>query len=299
MEINTSTLRAINVGFSRIYQQGITRAQPQAMQLAMSVPSSHRENTYGWMKKLPRLREWIGDRLVHNLSAADYTIKNRSFELTVGVDRDDIEDDQLGIYNPMMEEMGYQAGMWPHDLIMEVINGGETLLCFDGQPFFDPDHPIELADGGTITQANLLTGLPLNAENYFEARARFRAFKGEDGRKFGVNPNLLVVPSALEQQGLEILQAERLANGGTNIARGTAELLILNELESDTDWFLADTRRPLKPLVFQQRKAPEFVSMDSPDDPNVFSRKEYQYGADSRGNAGYGLWFLMVKVKAA
>lgn len=299
MQITNSTLRAINVGFSRIYQQGITRAQPQAMRLAMTVPSSHGENTYGWMRKLPRLREWIGDRLIHNLSAADYTIKNRSFELTIGVDRDDIQDDQLGIYNPMMEELGYQAGMWPHDLIMEVINGGEVNLGFDGQPFFDTDHPIDLAEGGTVTQANLLTAMPLNAENYFEARAKFRAFKGEDGRKFGVNPNLLVVPSALEKAGLEILQAERLANGGTNIARGTAELLILDELASDTDWYLADTRRPLKPFVFQQRQAPEFVSKDNPEDDNVWSKKEFQYGADSRGNAGYGLWFLAMKVKAA
>ena len=45
------------------------------------------------------MREWIGDREIQNLSASDYTIKNKDYELTVGVDRNDIEDDTLGIYN--------------------------------------------------------------------------------------------------------------------------------------------------------------------------------------------------------
>lgn len=36
----------------------------------------------------------------------DYAIAEKPWELTIGVDRDDIETDNLGIYNPMFQEMG-------------------------------------------------------------------------------------------------------------------------------------------------------------------------------------------------
>ena len=32
---------------------------------------------YGWLGSFPRLREWIGDRVIRNLSVHDWRIKNR------------------------------------------------------------------------------------------------------------------------------------------------------------------------------------------------------------------------------
>ncbi len=61
---------------------------------------------------------------------------------------------------------------------------------------------------------------------------------------------------------------------------------------SGLPWFLLDTRKPIKPLIFQKRRAYEFVAKDDPKDDNVFERREFVYGVDSRVNAGYGLWQL-------
>jgi phage major head subunit gpT-like protein len=44
----------------------------------------------------------------------------------------------------------------------------------------------------------------------------------------------------------------------------------------------------VKPLIFQLRKDVEFVSMDKPDDTNVFMQNEFYYGVDDRFVAGYG-----------
>ena len=62
----------------------------------------------------PRLRgsyniRWIGDRVVQNLSVHDYAIKNKSFESTVGIPREAIEDDQYGAYAPLMAQLGQDA----------------------------------------------------------------------------------------------------------------------------------------------------------------------------------------------
>ena len=298
MQVTPSALQSINVGFNARFKDAYGQAEPQVAQLAMQVPSAHRANTYGWMLRIPRLREWIGDRLVQNLMAASYTLVNRPFELTVGVDRDDIEDDQIGVYNPFIDMIGQQAKLWPDDLVYEVLRAGDQTLCWDGQYFFDSDHPTALADGTVITQANLLSGMPLTVANYFEARRQFRQFVGEDGRRVRANPTHLVVPAGLEKAALEILNATMI-NNTTNVAANTAQLIVLDDLDSDADWYLADLSKPIKPFVFQLRKAPEFVMMDSPDNENVFRSKEFLYGVDSRGNAGYALWFLAMKVRAA
>lgn len=55
-------------------------------------------------------------------------------------------------------------------------------------------------------------------------------------------------------------------------------------------WYLMDTSRPLKPLIYQERKAPVFVARDGNDDEPVFMRNELQYGTDLRCNVGFGLW---------
>ncbi len=70
-----------------------------------------------------------------------YTITNKDFEVTVGVDRNDIEDDNLGVYGPLMQEMGVSAAQQPDDLTFGLLAQGATETCYDGQCFFDTDHP--------------------------------------------------------------------------------------------------------------------------------------------------------------
>ena len=62
------------------------------------------------MGKVPRLREWIGDRQIHNLAAHSWTIVNKDWEATIEVDRNDIEDDRLGLYNIQAKQAGESAG---------------------------------------------------------------------------------------------------------------------------------------------------------------------------------------------
>jgi phage major head subunit gpT-like protein len=68
---------------------------------------------------------------------------------------------------------------------------------------------------------------------------------------------------------------------------------------SGTPWFLVDATKVLKPIIFQKRRDYQFVSMDSPNDEAVFSRKEFRYGVDARVNVGFGLWQLAYASKQA
>lgn len=221
MLITAASLAALETGFRGEFNKGLTGVTPQWSKVATEVSSSRSGNTYGWAKGWPKLREWIGDRVIHRLLKQGYAIINRDFEGTVAVDRNDIDDDELGIYGPMSEQLGQAATEWPDELVYSLLPAGFTSPCYDGQNFFDTEHPV----------------------------------------------------------GDELV---------SNMQAGAGE-----------PWYLLDTRRPLKPLIWQPRKKPQFVSLTDPKSENVFMRKEYVYGVDARGNAGYAFWQQAFASKAA
>ncbi|GGB55094.1 head protein [Roseibium aquae] len=154
MDINTQTLRSAYVGFNAAFQSGLREATSMYGRIATTVPSTTRENEYGWLGKFPRFREWIGDRVINSLAKHGYSIRNRPFELTVEVDRDDFSDDNLGIYTPLFSQLGMAAGTFPDELIWPLLKAGFSTPCYDGQYFFDTDHPVLDANGEAVSVAN-------------------------------------------------------------------------------------------------------------------------------------------------
>jgi phage major head subunit gpT-like protein len=57
-------------------------------------------------------------------------------------------------------------------------------------------------------------------------------------------------------------------------------------------WFLLDTTKPVKPWIWQTRKPFVVIPKFSMTDAQVRWNKEFEWGVDGRGNAGYGLWQL-------
>lgn len=154
MIINAQNLGAIRVGFNTSYKRGLGQAPSQYKRIATVVPSSTKENKYGWLGKLPGMREWIGARHIHGLAEHDYSIANNDYELTIGVDRNDIKDDNLGVYDPMFQEMGESVGAHPDMLSFGALAAGFNTECYDGQNFFDTDHPVLDENGEVTTVAN-------------------------------------------------------------------------------------------------------------------------------------------------
>lgn len=154
MIINSAALSALRTGFSTAFKKGLGQTSSQYALVATSVTSSTKEQRYGWLGKIPNVREWIGARVVQNLSESDYSIREKKWELTIGVDRDDIETDNLGIYAPLFEEMGQSTGAKWDQLVFGLLQAGFTTNCYDGQFFFDTDHPVLDESGSLISVAN-------------------------------------------------------------------------------------------------------------------------------------------------
>jgi phage major head subunit gpT-like protein len=154
MIINSTTLRNMYVAFSAAFKSGIPNAKPEYEKFTMTTTSTTKSNEYGWLGATSRFREWIGDRVLQSLKSHGYTIKNKKFENTVEVDRDDIEDDNLGIYTVPFQQLGKDAADHPGELVYTLFNSAFTTECYDGQYFFDTDHPVLNADGTESSVSN-------------------------------------------------------------------------------------------------------------------------------------------------
>lgn len=227
--ITPALLSGLRTGFSKAFQDALAATPTDWEKVATRVPSSSASNTYGWLGQFPALREWVGDRVLKDMAAQAYQVQNKLYEGTVAVKRTDIEDDNVGVYTPLFAEMGRAAKAHADQLVFALLAAGETTTCYDGQNFFDTDHPVY--------------------------------------------PNV----------------------DGT----GTATLVSNLQAGTGPAWYLLDTSRALKPLIFQERTTPELEAMTSTQDEGVFMRDEYRYGIRYRCNAGFGFWQLAYKSKAA
>ena len=230
------------------------------------------------------MREWIGEREIQALAGYGYLIKNKKFEMTIGVPREDIEDDKYGVYTPLFSNMGESAALHPDDLIFGAMMDGFDEKCYDGLSFFNTAHKV-----GDATYSNR-SNKKLSRESYMEGRSSIMSIKGDKGKSLKLVPDLLVVSPALEEKARLILEAD-LIDGTTNVLKDTAKLHVEPALAEHPDyWFLLCTSRFLKPFIYQLRKKIKFVSLTKDTDENVFMLDEYLYGADGRSNAGYGFW---------
>lgn len=157
MILTPPVLAAAFKSFSTLFQEAYAGASSNRRRVAMEVPSGARSNVYAWLQSLPGLREWVGDRVIHDFAAKGYEITNKKFEETVSVKRDDFEDDQLGVYAPLFRALGMDAAQHPDILVFEALKNGFAQECFDGKSFFDTDH---IVGGSSVSNCDEGSGAP-------------------------------------------------------------------------------------------------------------------------------------------
>lgn len=212
MIVNRESLAGITTGFTALFNNAFSATESHLDKIATVLTSISAEEVHGWIGNFPGMREWVGDRHIGNPEAFSYNIKNRTFESTFAVSREDIEDDKIGMYSPTATQIGELAKTHPDELLFDLLKKGFTQRCYDGQYFFDTDHSVA---GASVS----------------------------------------------------------------NMQAGTGPA-----------WFLLDTSKLVKPLIFQKRRDYKFTSFTKDTDEHVFMKNEYLFGVDARVNAGYGLW---------
>lgn len=220
MDITRAALAALDTAVKTAFNARLTGAETTYGRIAMTVNSTTGQEVYPALSELGPMREWIGERHIQRLNEGGFAVKNRTFEGTVAIPVDKIEDDQYGIYTPVVSDLGQTAAELPDDLVWEQLEQGWTSTYYDGQNFFDEEHPVEDENGSERLVSN--------------------------------------------------------SQGGNGAA-----------------WYLIDDTRPLKPIIWQDRKKAQIVAKTSLTDENVFNQDEFVWGAKRRGAAAFGAWQLV------
>lgn len=155
--VTPEILEAIRGGLRTEFEDVFKGTETEWQKIATEVPSNNSGNNYAWLKEVPDVREWIGDRHINTLDETGYRIENRKFELTVGVKRTDVEDGNLGSYTVRTRQVADKTAKHPDVLVFEAVAGGFTSRCFDGQNFFDTEHPVG-RDGKEESVSNMQAG---------------------------------------------------------------------------------------------------------------------------------------------
>lgn len=144
-------LEALTVSMSAAYTKGLGAISPQWNRVATQVPSAGSSNFYGWLKDLPAIKEWLTTRQLVEVGSHGYQILNKTFESSIVIKREDVEDDQIGKYSVISENFGREAALFPDKNVYGLLAAGFTTLCYDGQNFFDTDHPLDTTPATTFS----------------------------------------------------------------------------------------------------------------------------------------------------
>lgn len=158
MDITAQAIDLMFKGFDAKFNEFHQATATQWQAIAKDVKSSGSEEVYGWLGSVPQMREWLGSRVIKGLELSDYVIKSRKFEATIRVPREHIEDDKLGTYSAKLSMMAYNAAAHPDELVFELLRRGFEEKCYDGQFFFDDDHPVQDEHGNDQSVSNTQGG---------------------------------------------------------------------------------------------------------------------------------------------
>jgi phage major head subunit gpT-like protein len=286
MVVNSANLSALFTTFKTIFSQAFEAVTPQYDKVALTSTSTTAQEIYVWLEAFPKLREWIGEREINNIKQQDWTIKNKEWESTIAVPRAKIEDDQYGVFSPLIKFMGASTKVHPDEIVFSLLNDGFTAKGYDGKTFFATDHAFGSNKG---------TGA-LSPTSYGAALAAIGRIKDAKGKPLfnGSEQLTLVTGPELEATARAILNNDFISvTGGStqnNVWKNSAQYVKSAQITSATAWYIVVNYNGLLPLVYQMRKTPEFIQKIDPNSSDhVFMQNEFLYGVYSRDNAGYGL----------
>ncbi len=311
--VTSDFLAGAFTNFRAIFQQNFFAALAPVVypRISMEMPSTTLTESYNWLGTVPAMRLWQGQRRVDGLNPFNYSLSNNHYEVTIEVDRDTFEDDRLGQIAARIAQLGMEYPRFvDNTAINALVNGavaGST--CYDGVVFYSASHVA----GSSGTQTNLLslTGVNINsiAIDFAAGKAQMRNWLDDQARPTNFMPDLVLCAPAQEQQFRQLLTASMFPQGVaattgntavaaasmTNTFIGQADLVVSPYVTAST-WHLLNTSNAYKPLIFQNRKPPEFAALNDPRDSFVFTNRKFQYGVDARFVIGYGEPGMAIKV---
>lgn len=281
--------------------------------IANHFTSDQSSEEYAFLDAVGPLREWVGGRSAKGFTESSLTIKNKHFEKTIEILCRDLRRDKFGMIKANVGDLVRRAMTHPANLLSTLIVNGESATCYDGQYFFDTDHPYG-EDSTAGTQSNDISvdisGLPVAtagtttapavAEMQFAIAKGIQAMMGlvdsagepinEDARQFVVMVPTVFYNTAVQAVATPVQVAET-QSALSGLKQDFSISAVVNPRLSTwtTKFAIFNTDGYIKPLIFQ-RETDINVGAKAEGSEFEFDNKAHQYGVDYWGNVAYGLY---------
>ena len=269
-----------------------------ADQLCFVETSASDSEKYEWLGQAPQMSELMGERKITPLSDTGYTLTNTTYEATIAVKRNHLEDGQTGSINRRIQQMAQTASVHVNKLVIDALVNGTTDTCYDGTAFFGNSHTAR-GDGAAFDNLEGGSGTTTSAiaADLATAKKTMLRFQDEAGEPFHADsPSqfTVVAPPELEKNMREVLGASMISNT-SNMQVGAANLIISTRLSDVDNWYFLRTDNLARGLLFQQRSPIEFSALES-NTESSFLREVFYYGVRARYAVSYAFPQSAVKM---
>ena len=282
--------------------------------LSMLFQSDQGSETYKWLGMAPVMRQWIGGRQAKGFRENGLTIENLDFEATIEVMVKELRRDKTGQVMVRIKELADRTNAHWAMLLSELVLGGASKLCYDGQYFFDTDHEegksgvqsnklsVDLSELPVEKHGSIIAPSPEEMEQVIlQGVTQLLGFKDDQGQPMneGANEFIVMLPTTLMTAGNAAITNPILTSGKTNTII-TADFSIKPVINPRLTWndtfavFRADGN--VKPLIRQEEEAVQLKAIAEGSELE-FNENKHQYGVDASRNVGFGYWQHACQVK--
>ena len=285
--INDKTLQDLEKTLNAKWTSAFSAApQMQLTTLATQYTSTTASNHYAFMEALGGYSEWNGARQFKDIASQQFEVKNKDYEMSIKMPKNQLEDDQIGMYVDIVPAMVAGWFKKQQSLIMDVLTSNP--VAYDGTALFATNRTY-----GSNTINNLAAASALTAANFETARATMMSYKDHADEPLAVNPDTLVVGPSLEKEAYDIVRnffgydaTDKVQVENFFKTTGT-RIVVSPYLVDDYDdyWYLADTTDIVKGVLLQIREVPSPILSNAQE---VARSKTIDYMADGRMAAAAG-----------
>lgn len=199
-----------------------------------------------------------------------------------------LEDEGTGQYLQRAQALGNEVPRFYDQKLVGMLTGGFTGVCYDGQPYFNTQHPVGVLGGGQATQSNMGTSV-LAASSLDAAIAAMAGYKDDKGNAYGAVPDTLLVGNAQAPLAWDLTNNDSTGRVGKTYANSVLTAKTVPWI-TDNSWYLLDTKGPIKPTILQFRSDVGVQTNNNLKSEDAWFLRAWKFGILLRAGFGYGPW---------
>lgn len=306
-QLPTTSAAAIQE-FNDRYIAGAGAGAPAAwaMQFGDEIPTSAPIVTFPVSALGLKYQQSQGENRAKTLEEKSFDVKSQEYD-------EGIEAKLLDLFNNTFAYRKWQSG--PSRLLLEeqnhvlrnvatLLEAGASTVCWDGEFFFDTDHPCNFADSSKGTFSNY-QATPKDVVSLSNLEAECVLFMqnalDEQGEKVDSKPDTIFVPTAKFMSLSNLLGQNFVPNGaGTATMNnpfygGVFNVVHVPQLADADDWMLFDSKRAaqavLPPWLVMKQNVPASLALRTYDESSDFFKDTGRIKISSHIWYGFALGF--------